>query len=68
LNIKNIREFQQTTQRNGTALPSLALENLQEVESQNLSGPDRDKAEKTIAAALASIYSGQYLSRLFDPA
>jgi hypothetical protein len=68
LEYKNIQECQQTTQRNGTALPSLALENLQEVENRNLSGPDRDKAEETIAAALGSIYSGQCLSRLLDPA
>jgi hypothetical protein len=45
-------------QLNGTARPSLALENLQEVESLNLSGPDREKAEETIAGALGSMYSG----------
>lgn len=42
---------------NGTALPSLALGNLQELENLKLSGPDRDEAEKTIAGALASVYS-----------
>ncbi|KAH9975189.1 cytochrome P450, partial [Russula compacta] len=40
----------------GTARPSLALENFQEMESLKLSGSDRDKAEETIAGALASIY------------
>ena len=45
-------------QLKGTALPSLALENLQELDNLKLSGPDRDKAEKTIAGALASVYSG----------
>jgi len=42
---------------NGTALPSLALENFREVENLNLSGPDRDKAEETIAGALGSLYA-----------
>ncbi|KAI0295929.1 cytochrome P450 [Russula brevipes] len=41
----------------GTALPSLALENLQEVEDLGLSGPDRDKAEEMIAGAVGSIYA-----------
>jgi hypothetical protein len=49
------------SQLNGTALPSLALENFQELENLKLSGPDRDKAEEMIAGALASIYSGQSL-------
>ena len=40
----------------GTARPSLALENLQEIEK--LSESDRDKAEKTLAGALGSIYIG----------
>ncbi|KAH9995382.1 cytochrome P450 [Russula compacta] len=44
---------------NGTALPSLALESLQELEKQSTSEPDRDKAEEIIAGALASMYSGQ---------
>jgi hypothetical protein len=44
---------------NGTAQPSLALDNLQEVES--LSGSERKNAEKTIAEALATMYGGQYL-------
>ena len=47
-------------QLKGTALPSLALENLQELDNLKLSGPDRDKAEKTIAGALASVYTGSY--------
>ena len=51
------------SQLNGTAVPSLALENLQELEDQPLSGcgSDRDEAEDIIAGALASMYSGQYL-------
>jgi hypothetical protein len=48
-------------QLNGTALPSLALENFQEIEELELSGSEREKAEETIAGALASIFSGQYL-------
>ncbi|KAI0301726.1 cytochrome P450 [Multifurca ochricompacta] len=39
----------------GTARPSLALQNLQEIEK--LSGSDRDKAEKMVSGALASLYS-----------
>jgi hypothetical protein len=53
-------------QLNGTALPSLALENFREVENLNLSGTDRDKAEETIAGALGSLYAGQYLLHPFD--
>ena len=49
------------SQLDGTALPSLALECLQEVENRKLSGSDRDVAEDTIAEALASMYTGQYL-------
>ena len=45
-------------QLNGTALPSLALENFQEVENLKLTGSDRDEAEEMIAGALASIYAG----------
>ena len=45
---------------NGTALPSLALENLQEIESLKLSRSDYDEAEKVIAEALASLYAGQF--------
>jgi len=39
----------------GTARPSLALENLQEIEK--LSASDRSEAEKTISNALGSIYA-----------
>jgi len=53
------------SQLNGTALPSLALENLQELENLKLSGSDRDKAEEAIAGVLGSIYSGQYPLRCF---
>jgi hypothetical protein len=49
------------SQLNGTAVPSLALECLQEVENQNLNESDRNKAEDIIAGVLASMYSGQYL-------
>ncbi|KAH9986740.1 cytochrome P450 [Russula compacta] len=42
---------------NGTARPSLALENFQEVENLKLSGSERDKAEETIVGALGSIYA-----------
>jgi hypothetical protein len=45
-------------QLNGTALPSLALENFQEVENLKLRGSDRDEAEEIIAGALGSIYAG----------
>ena len=40
----------------GTARPSLAQENLQQVE--NLSGTERQKAEETIIGALGSLYQG----------
>ena len=46
-------------QLNGTALPSLALENFQEIETLKSSGSERERAEETIAGALASIYAGQ---------
>jgi hypothetical protein len=48
------------SQVNGTARPSLALENFQEVENLKLSGSERDKAEETIVGALGSLYAGQY--------
>ena len=47
------------SQLNGTAIPSLALESLQELEDLKLSGSDRDKAEKVIAGVLGSMYAGQ---------
>jgi hypothetical protein len=53
-------------QLNGTALPSLALENFLEVENLKLGGSDRDEAEKMIAGALGSIYAGQYLISCLD--
>ena len=57
--------LQNMSQLNGTAIPSLALENLQELEDQHLSGPDRNEAEEVVAGALASMYTGQYpLSRI----
>ena len=45
-------------QLNGTAIPSLALENLQELENKNLNESDHNKAEEVIAGALATMYSG----------
>ena len=44
-------------QTNGTARPSLALDNLQEADK--LPGPEREKAEKVVAGALASMYVGE---------
>jgi hypothetical protein len=44
-------------QLNGTARPSLALENLQEME--NLEEPEREKAEEVIAKALGSLDLGE---------
>ncbi len=45
-------------QLNGTAIPSLALENLQELENQNLSASDSNEAEEVIAGILGSMYIG----------
>jgi len=54
-------------QLDGTALPSLALENIRMAEDLKISGPDRNKAEETIAGALASMSSGEYpLSHSMD--
>lgn len=53
-------------QLNGTAQPSLALGNLQEIESSKLDSSDRGEAEKTVAATLASLFSGQYLLWCMD--
>jgi hypothetical protein len=50
--------LQNISQLNGTAIPSLALENLQELEDKHLSGPDRNEAEEVVAGALASMYTG----------
>jgi len=47
--------FVRESMLNGTARPSLALENLQEAEK--LSGSEREEAEKTIANALGSMYA-----------
>ena len=49
---------QNMLQLNGTAIPSLALENLQELENQNLSASDRNEAEEVIAGILGSMYIG----------
>jgi hypothetical protein len=56
--IASLSVTQNVLQVNGTALPSLALENLQELEDMKLNGSDSDKAEETLAGALASMYSG----------
>ena len=53
-------------QRNGTALPSLALENFQVIENLELIGSEHEKVEEMIAGALASIFAGQYLFQCFD--
>lgn len=53
-------------QLHGTALPSLALEYLQEVEDLKLSRSDQEKAEETIAEVLASLYSGTYRGSTSD--
>ena len=53
-------------QRNGTALPSLALENFQEIENLESIGSEREKVEDAIAGALASIFAGQYLFQCLD--
>jgi len=50
-------QFVKESMLNGTAIPSLALENLQELEDQNLSASDHSKAEEVIACALASMYN-----------
>jgi len=47
--------FVRESMTNGTARPSLALENLQETEK--LEGPEREKAEEVVAGALASMYA-----------
>ncbi|KAH9986732.1 cytochrome P450 [Russula compacta] len=49
-------KFVKESMLKGTARPSLALENFQEVESQKLSESEREKAEESIAGALGSIY------------
>ena len=46
-------------QLNGTARPSIALENFQEMEDLKLNESDRSKAEEAVAGALGSIYAGQ---------
>jgi len=48
-------KFVKESIRNGTARPSLALENMQETEK--LEGPERTKAEETITGALGSMYA-----------
>ncbi|KAH9974526.1 cytochrome P450 [Russula compacta] len=60
-------QFVKESMLNGTALPSLALENLQEVENQKLNGSERDNAEETIAGALGTTSVGEYLPWRLDP-
>ncbi|KAH9986735.1 cytochrome P450 [Russula compacta] len=50
-------QFVKESMLNGTARPSLALENFQEMDNQKLSGPERDKVEETISGALGSMYA-----------
>jgi len=50
-------QFVKESMLNGTAVPSLALENLQELEDQNLNGSDHNKVEEVIAGTLASMYT-----------
>ena len=45
-------------QLNGTAVPSLALENLQDLENQNLSESDHNMVEEVITGTLGSMYAG----------
>ena len=45
-------------QRDGTAVPSLGSEHLQEVEL--LSGPERQRAEEVIKNALGSVFQGEF--------
>ncbi|KAH9967253.1 cytochrome P450 [Russula dissimulans] len=47
-------QFVKKSMLDGTALPSIALENFQELENMVLSGSDRDKAEEAISDALAT--------------
>jgi hypothetical protein len=46
-------------QRNGTAVHSLAAENLQEVE--NMIGSERQKQEEVVKVAVGSLYQGKAL-------
>ncbi|KAH9986764.1 cytochrome P450 [Russula compacta] len=49
-------QFVKESMRKGTARPSLALENFQEVEKRILSESEREKAEEAIVGALGSLY------------
>ena len=51
------------SQRNGTAVQSLASEHLQELES--LVGSERRKQEEIIKVAMGSMYSGEILYSWF---
>jgi hypothetical protein len=53
-----------TLKLDGTARPSLALENLQKAE--RLGGSERVKVEQTIQETLASLYAGQSDSQSQD--
>ncbi|KAH9967250.1 cytochrome P450 [Russula dissimulans] len=50
-------QFVKKSMLDGTVLPSLALENFQELDNTGLSGSDRDKAEEAISGALATMYA-----------
>jgi len=51
-------QFVKESMLNGTAVPSLALENLQELENQNLSESDHNMVEEVITGTLGSMYAG----------
>ena len=57
LGIQGCSKVHTFCQLNGTAQPSLALENLQETEK--LEEPEREKAEEVIAGALGSMDLGE---------
>lgn len=59
IDIGILRSFGNFLQLNGTARPSIALGNFQEMEDLKLNESDRGKAEEAVAGALGSIYAGQ---------
>jgi hypothetical protein len=52
-----LSEHRLPEQKDGTARPSLALENLQHIE--NMRGPQRDNAEEVLRGVLGSMYTGE---------
>ncbi|KAH9967252.1 cytochrome P450 [Russula dissimulans] len=49
-------QFVKKSMLDGTALPSIALENFQGLDNMGMSGSDRDKAEEAISGALGTMY------------